>query len=88
MNTLPNELIELILTYATESFNSTVQVSHRFNILSRRINLSPRLINISSDDFPRYWVPQMISPPKRLTRWRNRWITVVTLEINNAYTDL
>lgn len=66
MNTLPNELIELILTYATESFNSTVRVSHRFNQLSQRINLSPKLINIRTDDFPRYWVPQMITTLQKI----------------------
>lgn len=62
---LPQEIIQKIISYAADSFNSTARVSSRFNQYTYELNFSTARHRIDEFSFPHYWVTDVI---RSLTR--------------------
>lgn len=66
LDDLPNEILEKILGYSGESFNSTIKVSKKFRELTYLINFSFMIRRINNFSFPHYWVTDIIHSLDRI----------------------
>lgn len=82
---IPEEILNHILSYTVSSFNNIVRVSSQFNVLAHKLNFSLALTNAYQKTYPSYWTTDVIRSVNKISSLDTLFIPNISIDEYRIY---